>query len=41
MKGIKVPFTVKVLEDGGHFPMEEKSLVQLIKYADEFIMSLK
>jgi pimeloyl-ACP methyl ester carboxylesterase len=41
MKGIKVPFTVKILEDGGHFPMEEKSLKQLIKYSDEFIKSLK
>lgn len=41
MKGIKAPYTVKILEDGGHYPMEEKSLKQLIKYADEFVKSLK
>lgn len=41
MKGIKVPFVVKTLEGGGHYPMEYKSLKQLISYADEFIKSLK
>lgn len=41
MKGIKAPFTVKTLEGGGHYPMEEKALKQLIQYADEFIKSLK
>lgn len=40
MKGIKAPFTVKLLENGGHYPMEETALVQLIQYADEFIQSL-
>ena len=41
MKGIKAPFTVKVLENGGHYPMEETALQQLVQYADEFIKSLK
>ncbi|NIG54351.1 alpha/beta hydrolase [Chitinophaga sp. Cy-1792] len=41
MKGIKAPYTVKILEGGGHYPMEEKALVELIAYADEFIKSLK
>ncbi|AZB07779.1 alpha/beta hydrolase [Chryseobacterium sp. G0162] len=41
MKGIKAPFTVKLLENGGHYPMEKTALVQLIQYADEFITSLK
>lgn len=41
MKGIKAPFTVKILEGGGHYPMEEKALQQLITYADEFVKDLK
>ena len=40
MEGIKAPFTIKILEDAGHYPMEEKGLKQLIQYADEFIKSL-
>jgi len=40
MKGIKAPFTVKILEGAGHYPVEEKGLKQLIIYADEFIKSL-
>lgn len=41
MEGIKAPYTVKILEGGGHYPMEEKALQQLIQYADEFIKGLK
>lgn len=41
MKGIKAPFTVKILKDGGHYPMEETALQQLLEYAVEFIKSLK
>ncbi len=41
MKGIKAPFTVKILKDGGHYPMEEIALKQLLEYAVEFIQSLK
>lgn len=41
MKGIKAPFTIKTLENGGHYPMEEKALQQLVRYANEFIKSLK
>lgn len=41
MKGIKAPFTVKILEGAGHYPVEKKGLRQLIQYADEFIKSLK
>ena len=37
MKGIKAPYTVKILEGAGHYPIEEKGLKQLIQYADEFI----
>ena len=40
MEGIKAPFTIKILKDAGHYPMEEKGLKQLIHYADEFIKSL-
>jgi pimeloyl-ACP methyl ester carboxylesterase len=40
MKGIKAPFTIKILEGAGHYPIEEKGLKQLIQYADEFIRSL-
>lgn len=40
MKGIKAPYTVKILEGAGHYPMEEKGLRQLIAYSDEFIQSL-
>ncbi len=40
MKGIKAPFEIKFLEDGSHYPMEEKALIQLIQYADEFIKNL-
>lgn len=41
MKGIKAPYTVKILKDGGHYPMEETALRQLVQYADEFIKTLK
>jgi hypothetical protein len=41
MKGIKTPYTVKILEGAGHYPVEEKGLKQLIQYSDEFIKSLK
>ncbi len=41
MNGIKAPFTVKILKDGGHYPMEEIALQQLVQYADEFIKTLK
>ncbi|HRO08448.1 MAG TPA: hypothetical protein PK047_06235, partial [Saprospiraceae bacterium] len=41
MKGIKAPFTVKLLNGGGHYPMEETALKQLLQYAVEFIKSLK
>ena len=37
MKGIKAPFTVKILKGGGHYPMEETALRQLTDYAAEFI----
>lgn len=40
MKGIKAPFTIRLLENGGHYPMEQTALIQLIQYADEFIRSL-
>lgn len=40
MKGIKAPYTVKILEGGGHYPMEEKALQQLMTYAHQFIQSL-
>lgn len=40
MTGIKAPFTVRLLQGGGHYPMEETSLIQLVTYADEFIKSL-
>lgn len=40
MKGIKAPFTIRLLENGGHYPMEQTALIQLIEYADEFIRSL-
>ena len=41
MKGIKAPYTVKILEGAGHYPIEEKGLRQLIQYTDEFIKALK
>lgn len=41
MKGIKAPFTVKILNNGGHYPIEEIALQQLLEYTDEFIKSLK
>lgn len=41
MKGIKAPFTVKLLNGGGHYPMEETALKQLVQYAVEFVKSLK
>ena len=40
MKGIKAPFTIKILEGASHYPIEEKGLLQLINYADEFIKKL-
>ncbi|TDL99573.1 MAG: alpha/beta hydrolase [Flavobacteriaceae bacterium] len=41
LKGIKAPFTVKILDEGGHYPMEETALKQLLQYSVEFIQSLK
>jgi alpha-beta hydrolase superfamily lysophospholipase len=40
MKGIKATFTIKILKGGSHYPIEEKALVQLVNYADEFIKGL-
>ena len=40
MKGIKAPFTIKILEGGSHYPIEEKALVQLVNYSHEFIKGL-
>jgi hypothetical protein len=40
MKGIKAPFSIKILKDGGHYPIEETALQQLLQYVDEFIKSL-
>ncbi len=40
MKGIKAPFTVKILSGGGHYPMEETALRQLVDNAKMFIGSL-
>lgn len=40
MKGIKAPFTIKILEGAGHYPIEEKGLKQLVNYAHQFIKSL-
>ncbi len=40
MDGIKAPFAIKILEDAGHYPMEEKGLRQLVAYSDEFIQAL-
>lgn len=40
MEGIKAPFTIKILDNGGHYPMEETALKQLIEYAEEFIKGL-
>ena len=40
MKGIKAPFTVKILSGGGHYPMEETALRQLVDNAKTFIGSL-
>jgi len=39
LKGIKAPLTIKTLKNGGHYPMEETALRQLIQYSDEFIKS--
>lgn len=41
MQGIKTPFTIKLLNGGGHYPMEEIALRQLLEYAVEFIKTLK
>ena len=41
MKGIKAPFTRKFLSGGGHYPMEEVALEQLLEYTVEFIESLQ
>ncbi len=41
MKGIKAPFSVKMLDGAGHYPMEAEGLKLLLKYADEFIKALK
>lgn len=40
MKGIKAPFTIKILKDGGHYPMEETALQQLLQFSDDFIKAL-
>ncbi len=41
LKDVKAPFTVKILEGAGHYPMEENGLNQLIYYAHKFIQSLE
>lgn len=41
MKGIKAHFTVILLNGGGHYPMGETALQQLLVYSVEFIKSLK
>jgi len=41
MKGIKAPFTIKLLNEGEHYPMEEPALKQLLEYVVEFIQSLE
>lgn len=41
MKGIKAPFDIKILKNGGHYPMEESALVELLEYSAEFIKTLK
>lgn len=40
MKGIKAPFTIRILEDAGHYPVEEQGLKQLTAFAHEFIQRL-
>ncbi|MBS1571631.1 MAG: alpha/beta hydrolase [Bacteroidetes bacterium] len=40
MKGIKAPFTIKILKDGGHYPVEETALQQLLQFSDDFIKAL-
>ena len=40
LKDVKAPFTVKMLENGSHYPIEQPALNQLTQYADEFIQSL-
>lgn len=41
MKNIKAPFTIKILEDGSHFPIEKKALQQLLANSLGFIQSIK
>ncbi|HMV03882.1 MAG TPA: hypothetical protein PLJ37_07300 [Chitinophagales bacterium] len=41
MKGLKASFSIKILQDGGHYPMETTALAQLTKYTDEFIQSIE
>jgi len=40
LKDVKAPFTVKMLENGSHYPIEQPALNQLTQYANEFIESL-
>jgi alpha-beta hydrolase superfamily lysophospholipase len=39
MHNCKAPFTIKILEKGGHFPMELTALQQLIEHAKHFIQN--
>jgi pimeloyl-ACP methyl ester carboxylesterase len=39
MQNCKTPFTIKILEKGGHYPMELTALQQLIEHANHFIQN--
>ena len=41
MQNCAAPFTIKVLQNGGHFPMETTALQQLIEYANDFMQNSK
>lgn len=41
MKGLKAPFTIKIFENGDHYPMEHTALVQLIQNINEFVKRLE
>lgn len=40
MNNIKAPFTIKILKNGSHYPIEETALKQLLQYTNEFIKTL-
>lgn len=37
LKQLKVPYRVMSLQNGGHYPVEQPALDQLVKYSDQFI----